>query len=81
MLGSKVGERYWEGEGIAARGMIGGARVAVREKGEVSWVELFPGELGRLVSRVRPKWAAGVFLLFFSLCFLFLLFLISVLSF
>jgi hypothetical protein len=61
--------------------MTGGACMAVSERGEVSWVGLFLGELGRLVSRVRPKWATGVFLLFFSLYFLFLLFLISVLSF
>jgi hypothetical protein len=50
------------------------------ERGEVSWVGLVRGGLGRLVSRVRPKWAAGFFLLFFSYCFLFLLFLISVLG-
>jgi hypothetical protein len=52
------------------------------ERGEkVSWVGLVLGELGRLVSRVRPKWAAGVFLLFFSFCYPFSFVLISVLSF
>jgi hypothetical protein len=55
--------------------MIGGASVAVSGLG---W---FGGGLGRLVSRVRPKWAPGFFLLFFSFCFLFILFLNSVLSF
>jgi hypothetical protein len=39
------------------------------------------GRAGPAGSRVRPKWAAGPPLLFFSFCFLFLLFLISVLEF
>jgi hypothetical protein len=53
-----------------------------REGGErVSWVGLVRGRSGPAGSRVRPKWAAGFFLLFFSFCFLFLLFLISVLGF
>jgi hypothetical protein len=53
--------------------MTGGARVAVREgRGERGWAG--SGELGRLASRPWPKWAPGLFLLFFSFCYVFLLF-------
>jgi hypothetical protein len=67
--GSNTGEHHWEGEEFAGRGMTGGARMAVRERGGVGWVGLVRGGLGRLVSRVRPKWAPGLFLLFFSSVF------------
>jgi hypothetical protein len=39
------------------------------------------GELGRLASRAWPKWAPGLFLLFFFLLLSFSFVLISVLSF
>jgi hypothetical protein len=41
-----------------------GRVVGERERGEEG-VGLVRGGLGRLVSRVRPKWATGFFLLFF----------------
>jgi hypothetical protein len=73
--GSNAGERYWEGEGISGRGMTGGTGRSVRERegGGGNWVGL--------ASRVRPKWAASIFLLFFSFCYPFSFVLISVLSF
>jgi hypothetical protein len=51
------------------------------ERGGVNGVGLVRGRSGPAGSRVRPKWAAGSFFLFFSFCFLFVLFLISVLGF
>jgi hypothetical protein len=53
-------------------------RAVGEREGEGERVGLAWGELGRLASRVRPKWAPGLFLLFI---FFLLLFFISVLSF
>jgi hypothetical protein len=61
--------------------MTGGARVAVRERGGVSGVGLILGELGRLDPGCGPSGLLASFFYFFSFCFLFLLFLKSVLSF
>jgi hypothetical protein len=46
----------------------------VGERGGKERVGSAWGSLGWLASRVRPSWAPGLFLLFFSFCFLFLLF-------
>jgi hypothetical protein len=52
------------------------------ERGEKeSWTGLVRGRAGPAGSRMWPKWAAGSSLYFFSFCFPFLLFLISVLGF
>jgi hypothetical protein len=67
--GSNAGERYWEGEGIAGRGMIGGAGRSVRERGK--GVGLVWGRAGPAGSRVRPRWAAGSLLLYFFFLFSF----------
>jgi hypothetical protein len=60
--------------------MTGRSRLAVREgKG---WLgQAGSGELGRLASQVRPKWAPGLFLLFIFLLLYFSFVLNSVLSF
>jgi hypothetical protein len=72
--GSNAGERYWEGEWVAGREMIGGSRLAVREgRGELGWVGSgrfgpagFPG------AAQVGSWPLSFIL--FSFCFLFLLF-------
>jgi hypothetical protein len=55
---------------LRGRVMIGGARVAVREReGELDWAD--SGRARPAGFRVWPKWAAGSFFLFFFFLFSF----------
>jgi hypothetical protein len=68
MPGSNTGERYWEGEGILGRGMIGGTGRSVRERERegVTGLGWLPG--------CGPSGLLASFFYFFLSVILFLLF-------